>query len=107
MYVTRCKIESGARGEEMEEREMMMSEMRMREPVAALLRNQPPFSRSHGSSFHFFISHFASPSLHDIALPSLILGTTESITSLTITMFALNRHVESLAAAVSPYYTPE
>jgi hypothetical protein len=42
------QIESGARGEEKEEREMMMSEMRMREPVAALLRNQPPiltFSR--------------------------------------------------------------
>jgi hypothetical protein len=75
--------------------------------MAALLRNQPPFSRIQLISFSFLIFSFRQyPSLHDIALPSLILGA-EWFTFLTVTMFGLDRHVESLAAAVSPYYTPE
>jgi hypothetical protein len=76
----------------------MMGEMRDSRSAAQISH------RSHAQLIHFsflifFIFSFRQyPSLHDIALLR-----TACITSLTVTLFGLHRHVESLAAAASPH----
>lgn len=87
------QLESGARGEETDEREMM-NEMRDNRRAAA----ESATVLTH-NSFHFADGRHCMTS----PFPSL---NNKWITLFTVTMFGLGPHRESLAAAVSPYYAP-